>query len=93
MSSRGSLFALPRGLAHEEAIARELAGLNFDERQVQVVVAHLRSDHDLLARFRATAPSDEDAALREAACALPGMAAAIPAGRPRGGAIRASEGA
>lgn len=66
----------PDVLAAEEDLARELASLTFDERQVTDLIARLRADGDLLARFRATAPADEAAALREAACALLGMVAA-----------------
>lgn len=66
----------PAALAEEEATTRELAGLAFDEQQVTALLGRLRRDRELLARFRATAPPDEDAALREAACALLGMVAA-----------------
>ncbi len=83
---------VPEALAQEEAIVRELADLNFDERQVMDVIARLRSDHDLMARFRATAPPDEDVALREAACALLGLVAAERAIR-LAAAIRAEEAA
>lgn len=66
----------PAALVEEEAMTRELAGLAFDERQVADLSARLRGDSEVIARFRATAPADEDAALREAACALLGMVAA-----------------
>lgn len=60
----------------EEAMTRALAGLACDERQVADRSARLRGDREVMARFRATAPADEDVALREAACALLGMVAA-----------------
>ncbi len=74
------MLALPlpasAALAEEEAMARELAGLAFDERRVADLIGRLRGDREVLARFRATAPTDEGAARREAACALLGLVAA-----------------
>ncbi len=66
----------PAALVEEEAMTRELAALAFDERQVADLSARLCGDSAIMARFRATTPADEDAALREAACALLGMVAA-----------------
>lgn len=63
----------PDVLAEEEDIVRELARLDYDKRQVAGLLAPLYGDRDVLARFRATAPTDRDVALREVACALQGM--------------------